>query len=105
MANVEYSNAAIVDLEQIGDYISQELHSPQAAYKTVTEIQDSIDNLKMFPQMGAMLSSIVDINTDYRFLVCGNYLAFYRTNEKEVFIDRIIYGKRDYMAILFSAMY
>ena len=35
-------------------------------------------------------------------LVCGNYLAFYRTDEITDCIDRIIYGKRDYMAILYN---
>jgi prevent-host-death family protein len=39
---------------------------------------------------------------DYRFLVCGSYLAFYHTLAKKVYIDRILYGKRDYIKILFG---
>ena len=101
MAKIDYSPSAQQDLEQIGDYINQELCSPAAALNTVNKIQDSIDNLSEFPLIGAHLSSIVDVDTDYRFIVCGNYLAFYRTDEITVCIDRIIYGKRDYMAILF----
>ena len=101
MAKVDYSPSAQQDLEQIGDYINQELCSPAPALNTVNKIQDSIDNLSEFPLIGAHLSSIVDVDTDYRFIVCGNYLAFYRTDEVTVYIDRIIYGKRDYMTILF----
>ena len=52
--------------------------------------------------MGPSLSSIVDIDTDYRFLVCGKYLTFYRYENDIVYIDRIIYGKRDYISILFG---
>jgi len=101
MARIEYSPIAILDIEQIGDYIEREYMSPVAAYNTVNKIQDSIDNLMVFPLMGVAMSSIVNINTDYRFLVCGNYLAFYRTDEDVVYIDRVLYGKRDYLAILF----
>jgi len=44
----------------------------------------------------------VEIETDYRFLVCGNYLVFYRTEADSVFVDRVIYGRRDYIKILFD---
>jgi len=102
MASVKYSDAAIADLEQIGDYISDSLYNPQAALNTVRKIQNAIDMLENFPLIGAPLSSIADIDTDYRFLVSGNYLTFYRIEDEKVFIDRILYGKRDYMVLLFG---
>jgi len=101
VASIRYSPDAISDLDQISDYIEQELSSPIAAINTIDKIQNTIDNLSAFPLMGPLLSSIADLDTDYRFLVCGLYIAFYRTDEKHVFIDRIIYGKRDYIAVLF----
>jgi plasmid stabilization system protein ParE len=101
MAKVEYSPISILDIEQIGDYIEREYMNPIAAYNTVSKIQDTIENLTVFPFMGTPVSSIVDINTDYRFLVCGNYLVFHRANEDIVYIDRVLHGKRDYLAILF----
>ena len=102
MTKISYSRTAIHDLEQIGDYMAEELKSPQAALNTVNRIQNAVDQLADFPLIGAPLSSIVQIDTDYRFLVCGNYLAFYRTQDNEVLIDRILYGKRDYLSILFG---
>ena len=104
MASIEYSPLAILDLEEIGDYISREYMNPSAALRTVNAIQDTIDNLSAFPLMGASLSSIADTTTDYRYLVCGDYLAFYRTDESIVSIDRILHGKRDYLAILFPEL-
>ena len=101
MTEIEYSPVALMDIEQIGDYIEREYMNPIAAYNTVNKIQDSIDNLMVFPLMGVALSPIVNIITDYRFLVCGDYLAFYRVNEDIVYIDRVLHGKRDYLAILF----
>ena len=104
-ANVHYSDASKQDLEHIGDYIAQELKNPSAALRTVNDMQDTIDKLADFPLMGTLLSAIVEADTaDYRFLICGKYIAFYRPQEREVLIDRILYGKRDYVSILFRGM-
>lgn len=100
MAKIVYSDEAIRDMEQIGDCIAETLKSPVAALNTVSKIQDSIAMLTDFPLMGASLSFITNIDTDYRYLVSGNYIAFYRTDEVYVYIDRVLYGKRDYISIL-----
>lgn len=42
------------------------------------------------------------IESDYRFLVSGNYLIFYRACGTEVYIDRVLYGRQDYLRILFD---
>jgi addiction module RelE/StbE family toxin len=89
------------DLLEIKKYISEELNSPKAANNTVKKILSGIKNLRQFPKMGPSLSAKVNIETPYRFLVCGNYLAFYRPEETELFVDRIIYGRRDYIRILY----
>jgi len=102
VAKIEYSKSAIRDLEEIGDYIAGTLKSPIAALNTVDKIQDAVDRLACFPQIGSPLSSIANADTDYRFLVCGNFLVFYREQTDSVYVDRILYGRRDYMAILFG---
>ena len=102
MSKIQYSKAAIQDLENICDYIAEELKNPVAALNTANKIQDAIDRLADFPHIGSPLSSLIEISTDYRFLVCGNYLVFYRPKEDEIYIDRIIYGRRDYLSILFG---
>ncbi|MEW6623010.1 MAG: type II toxin-antitoxin system RelE/ParE family toxin [Bacillota bacterium] len=43
-----------------------------------------------------------NIQTDYRFLVCDNYLIFYRYEDGIVFVSRILYGRRNYTRILFG---
>ena len=104
VANIVYSPKSEQDLEQIGDYIEKTLKNPTAALKAVNRIQNKADKLADFPLMGTRLSSIMPIDTDYRFLVCGKYLAFYRVQADDVYIDRVLYGKRDYIAILFGEL-
>lgn len=102
MNKLYYSSEALNDLDEIWKYIFEELQNPIAAQKTVYSILDTIEKLKEFSEMGPDLSSVTDVENSYRFLVCGNYLAFYRVNGVEVSIDRILYGKRDYLRILFG---
>ena len=40
--------------------------------------------------------------TQFRYLVCGNYTAFYRAEPDAVYVVRILYGRRDFMRILFG---
>ena len=50
----------------------------------------------------ALLSSIADTESDYLFIISGNYISFYRAYGNEVYIDRILYVRHDYMRILFE---
>ena len=102
MSNIRYTPEAEDDLAGIKKYITEQLENPVAAVNTITKITKSIRRLELFPESGSRLSSIIDLNTDYRFLVCANYLAFYRINGNDVNIIRVLYGRRDYTTILFS---
>ncbi len=102
MSKIVFSPEAISDLEQTKRYIAEDLQNEQAAANTVSEIIKNIRTLEKFPQIGASLTTIVDFNTDYRYLICGNYTAFYRYENKTIYIVRILYTRRDFMRILFD---
>ena len=92
---------ALKDLDEIWDYITFELESPVAAEHTVKGIIDSVDELKGFSRTGAHLIFENGMDSGYRYVIYKNYMAFYHTQELEVYVDRVIYGKRDYMRVLF----
>ena len=104
MSNIRYTPEAESDLAGIKSYIIEELENPVAARNTVTIITKRIRQLEKFPEMGTPLSSVITIITDYRFLVCANYLVFYRIDGNDVYIIRIIYGRRNYVTILFGEL-
>jgi plasmid stabilization system protein ParE len=104
MTELHYSDDAIGDLDEIYNYIRVELENPVAAENTIAKITKRVRGLELFAEMGALLSSVVDYITDYRFLVCGNYLAFYRIIDGDVYINRILHGKRDYVSALFGEL-
>lgn len=102
MNNLHLSEEAQNDLMEIKSYIEEELLNPSAAMATVSRITKSLRILQTYPLIGTSLSSIADIESDYRFIVSGNYISFYRAYDSEVYIDRILYARRDYMRILFG---
>lgn len=104
MNRILVSPEAQNDLREIRRYISEELENPVAAGNTLAQITKRMRSLLDFPESGSQLAAIVGIDTAYRYLVCGSYLAFYRTQEDAVFIDRILYGRRDYLGLLFGIL-
>ena len=99
---IHYSPASRRDLDDIWDYIVSELQNRSAAERVIDHIMDAIDQLQNFAEMGTPLSSITDVGTDYCFLVSGNYIVFYRVQGNDVYIDRVLYGRSDYMSALFK---
>lgn len=99
-----YSKESRRDLDKIWHYIASELQNPAAAKRIVNRIMDAIDTLADFAGAGAPLASVADVESDHRFLVTGNYLTFYRVCQNEVYVDRVLYGRRDYLRILFGEM-
>ncbi len=102
MNRLHISRAAQADLVEIKEYISEDLENPIAAVSTVSKIMGHIWSLSGQAFIGTPLSAITDMESDYRFLVSGNYLIFYRSYGTEVYIDRVLYGRRDYLRILFD---
>lgn len=102
MAKIKLSPLAITDLQELKNYISDELNNSIAANRVVNKIIDDYTLLETLPEMGASLSAKINIATDYRYIVSGKYIIFYRTDKEYVYISRILYGARDYIRVLFN---
>ena len=102
MAELIVSPLARADMREIGDYISRELRSPDTALRMIRRFQKAMLPLREFPEMGAPLLTSGKQNAPYRYLVCGSYMIFYHIADKTVHIDRVLYGRRSYTALLFG---
>ena len=102
MTKINFTPDALEDLKEIKAYITEELCSEESAIRTVGNITKRIRQLGSFPESGAPLSSIINLEVPYRFLDCGNYTAFYKVEADEVHIIRVLYGRRNFMQILFG---
>lgn len=104
MPNIRVTPAALDDLKEIKAYIENDLANPIAATNVIKRIIKDYSLLEISPHMGAPLAPKIHIETDFRFLVSGNYLVFYKADDNFVSIYRILYGRRDYLKIIFDDM-
>ena len=102
MNKIDYSPRALQDMDDIWDYIAKELKNPIAAKRTIDRITTDISRLKQSPFMGPALSSISSFDSDFRFLVSGNYMVFYQVDDAVITVARVLYGRRNYPELLFG---
>ena len=98
MAELIVSPLAKADMREIGDHISRELRNPGAALRMLGRFQKAMFPLRDFPEIGAPLLVSGKQSVPYRYLVCGHYLIF----SDRVLVDRVLYGRRNYTALLFG---
>lgn len=86
------------DLDNTFAYISQMLVAPKAAKKLMKEIDESIMNLKAFPEMYQLCREPLD-ELGYRKIIVKNYVLIYSVDKiaGAVNLLRCFYGKSDYM--------
>ena len=101
MTKVMLSSAAKADLQETRRYISSVLSNPSASKQTLKWITNQLHTLEQFPEAGTPVL-IPGSPVAYRYLVCGSYMAFYHIHNEEVIVDRVLYGRRDYLSILFG---
>ena len=105
MMKLRINPEVIEDIAEIKQYIREELCNPTAADRIAKRIVSEYKGLKTSPFIGAPLDSVLEVKTDYRFLVCGNYLIFYKVKDDIISIYRVMNGRRDYCRQLFGMSY
>jgi len=103
MSNIlHYSKLALLDLEEIQEYILAESCSLDIAENIVEKILSTAELLTDFSEIGSRLDSFVPFHSDYRVLTAQKYLIFYRVSDNKIYIDRILHSRRNYIRILFG---
>ena len=68
----------------------------ESAKKITDKILDDIDRLSISPYLGKACEEQALVADNYRRIVSGKYLCFYRVIGRKVYIYHIVNGKRDY---------
>ena len=102
MMKIRLTHTALNDLKEIKAYIENDLSNPIAANNVIRRIIEDYSRLEISPHIGPSLSTKVPFDTDYRFIVSGNYLVFYKVDNEYVSIYRVLYRRRDYLKVIFD---
>ena len=81
------------DLRNIKEYIAED--NKEMAIKTIQEIYARIENIQQLPYMGADLTKRVSFRTDYKYVICGNYVVLYKIGEEYLEIYRVVNRYQD----------
>ena len=92
---VELLAPAWRELEEIAD-LHLALVGAKSAQKITDTILDDIDRLSISPHLGKACEEHELATDNYRRLVCGKYLCFYRIIGKKVYVYHIVNCKKDY---------
>ena len=84
---------AAEDSRNIKENITED--NEEMAVKTIQEIYARIENIQQFPYIGADLAKRVSFRTDYKYVICGNYVLLYKIGKEYVEIYRVVNRYRD----------
>ena len=96
---VEYSKAAVMDLDRVWSEVFEASKDYDIAAQYVNELMDKVEAKAEHPKSGAPLY-YEDSFTGYYFVVFKSYLAFYRLENGVILVDRILFGRSDYLKVL-----
>ena len=86
------SSIAESDLTEIWAYFVEQSGSVEIAEEFLGRIQRAIEIICNHPRLG---SPRPDLDTGLRSFPVGNYLIIYRITSGDVWVDRVLHGKRD----------
>lgn len=91
---------AKLDMEQIFNYIAVELCNPTAAIGQINDFEKAFENVCSFPESCPYINNEYVKDKSLRKLIVNNYIAFYRIKDNEIQVVRVLYGMRNYEALL-----
>ena len=98
---IEYSQAAIRDHDRVWNEVYEASKEADIATRYVDGLMDCVAEKRAFPKSGAPLYYENGF-TGYYYVVFKAYMAFYRIVEERILVDRVVFGRSDYMRIIFQ---
>ena len=101
MKKVEYSQLVKMKLLKLKKELTGE-YGEKKTKEILTAMADHIDMPGQHEESGINISSMYDIDTDYRYLFTNHNYFIYRIEAKKVIIVQMFNEREDYMMKLFS---
>lgn len=90
------------DLDDIVEYISQQLFNSSAADRLMKMAEEKISNISENPLLYPLYHDEKLAEKGYRYTVVSNYILFYTVDEetRTVYVLRLIYGGQNILNII-----
>ena len=98
--NLNIFTLAQNDMENIFKYIAVDLASPMAANNLIDDFENAFENIRLFPESCPLIQNEYVKDKTLRKFVVNNYIVFYKVEDFEIQVVRVIYGMRNYKDLL-----
>ena len=95
-----YSPQAQLDLEEVYDYFADELGDSCKGRAIGSDILAAAGEIPLNALRYPLAGPLPFTSDIYRFKTVGNYLVFFRVVDDTVYVDRILYKRRDFSSLL-----
>jgi len=89
---VKYSPQSVSDLQRVVEFVENK--NPYAARRIAIDLQEGVERLKQFPQIGLPVLKAADPE-QLRDLYAGDYTVRYLITDEVIYILRIWHGKEN----------
>ncbi len=101
MKKVEYSQIVRRKLKNLKLHLTSKFGS-EVSKKSIKKITDSVRELENFEEKGFSVSSMYDVECDYRCIYTGHNYLFYRIEKNKIIILEMFDEREDFMYKLFG---
>lgn len=101
---VQITKYALTQMEEIRDYIVNELHAPQAAHNLILEMKNKVASLNSMPERNPSVDSKKWREQGIRKIIVKSFIIYYWIDEEQrtVNITAVVYGKRNQLKELWK---
>lgn len=101
MKKIEYSQIVRRKLKALKIRLTGQFGA-EVSTKAIKQITDAVRGLEQFEKKGVAISSLYDIDCDYRYLYVGHNYLFYRIETQKIIIVEMFDEREDFMNKLFG---
>jgi plasmid stabilization system protein ParE len=92
---IQITDTALSDMEEIYNYIAEQLQAPEAAMRQYNRIVDAIETLDTFPERVKLMETEEELVLGLRQLPVDNYSVFFHITEERAIITNVLYSASD----------
>lgn len=93
--NIQITDKALSDMEEIYNYIIEQLQAREAAMGQYNRIVDAIESLDTFPERAKLMDTEEERALGLRQMPVDNYSVFFHIREERVIITNVLYSSSD----------
>jgi len=92
---IQITDKALSDMEEIYNYITEQLLAPEAAMGQYNRIADVIETLDTFPERVKLMETEEERVLGLRQMSVDNFSVFFHIREERVIVTNVLYSASD----------